>query len=142
MKEKWKRISSHPDYEISNQGQVRKGERYVAVSQNAHGYNKCNLGGNTVPARTQIVHRLVAKAFIPNPHNHPVVHHKDGNKTNNCVGNLEWCSYSQNSRYAAETRFAENNGKPPKQHPTFRELMKEIQVIKKVLNRIEKECFE
>lgn len=142
MKEKWKRISSHPDYEISNQGQVRKGERYVAVSQNAHGYNKCNLGGNTVPARTQIVHRLVAKAFIPNPHNHPVVHHKDGNKTNNCVGNLEWCSYSQNSRYAAETRFAENNGKPPKQHPTFRELMEEIQVIKKVLNRIEKECFE
>ena len=139
--EKWKTIATHPEYEISNRGQVRKGERFIAVSQNAHGYNKCNLGGNDVPARTQIVHRLVAKAFIPNPHNHPVVHHKDGNKTNNCVSNLEWCSHSQNSRYAAETRFAENNGKPPKQHPTFRELMEEIQVIKKVLDRIEKECL-
>ena len=142
MDELWRRIASHPDYQVSNKGRIRKGERYIAVSQNAHGYLKCNLGGNDAPARTQIVHRLVAKAFLKNPKNYPVVHHIDGCKTNNCADNLEWCSHSQNSRYAAETRFASQNGKPPKQHPTFRELMAEIQVIKKVLDRIERECFD
>ena len=142
MAEKWRRIASHPDYEVSTTGQIRKGERYIAVSQNAHGYLKVNLGGNSAPARTQIVHRLVAKAFLKNPHNHPVVHHKDGCKTNNCVENLEWCSHSQNSRYAAETRFAEQNGKPPKQHPTFRELMEEVRELKEIMSRIERECFD
>ena len=142
MAEKWRRIASHPDYEVSNEGRIRKGERYIAVSQNAHGYLKVNLGGNSAPARTQIVHRLVAKAFLKNPKNHPVVHHKDGNKTNNCVENLEWCSHSQNSRYAAETRFSSQNGKPPKQHPTFRELMEEVRELKEIMSRIERECFE
>ena len=142
MPERWKRISSHPDYEVSTTGQIRKNQRYIAVSQNAHGYLKVNLGGNSAPARTQIVHRLVAKAFLKNPQNHPVVHHKDGCKTNNCVENLEWCSHSQNSRYAAETRFAEQNGKPPKAHPTFRELMEEVRELKEIMARIERECFQ
>lgn len=45
------------------------------------------------------MHRLVALAFIPNPHNYPVINHKDENKNNNCVNNLEWCTYSYNSKY-------------------------------------------
>lgn len=50
--------------------------------------------------RTCLIHREVAKAFILNPNNYPCVNHEDLNKQNNCVSNLEWCSYSYNTKDA------------------------------------------
>ena len=57
------------------------------------------------------IHQLVAQAFIPNPHNYPCINHKDGNKQNNKVDNLEWCTQKQNFAHA------KNNGLWKYNHP-------------------------
>lgn len=49
------------------------------------------------------VHRMVAEAFIPNPDNLPEVNHKDNNRTNNCVDNLEWCTHVYNIQYSIDS---------------------------------------
>lgn len=65
---------------------------------NSDGY-MCITVGKTGNRTVASVHRLVAKAFIPNPLNLPEVNHKDYNRTNNSVDNLEWCSHKENIDY-------------------------------------------
>lgn len=63
---------------------------------------------------TYYIHRLVAQAFLPNPSNKPCVNHKDGNKKNNCVDNLEWVTHSENNRHAYRTGLKFPNKKTSK----------------------------
>ena len=78
-------------------------------------------GGKTVP-----IHRLVAKAFIPNPNNLPQVNHIDGNKTNNKLENLEWCTNGQNQKHA----FANGLQKGNFQHHNSKLTQEEVIYIK------------
>lgn len=101
MKEIWKDICEYEEkYQVSNLGNVRNKKTKLNLKQqkNEKGYLKVNLCKNSKIKKYR-VHRLVAKAFIPNPNGYMEINHKDENKTNNCVGNLEWCSHIYNSNY-------------------------------------------
>lgn len=87
------------DYEITRDGEIinKHSGRYVKPQDNGKGYYRVSIGG-----KLQFVHRLVATKYIPNPDNLPQVNHKDGNKHNNCVDNLEWVTNQQNRNHAME----------------------------------------
>ena len=115
--EVWKPIKGYEDlYEVSNQGRIRSKDKIRRIGT-GKGYDKLfpskilstsinNCGykiiilkkpGSKIICKT--VHRLVAEAFIPNPLNLSDINHKDENKLNNCVENLEWMSHSDNLKY-------------------------------------------
>lgn len=97
--EVWKPLEKYPNYMISNIGNVRniKRNRKLTPCINSSNYKKYVLSGKNVYA-----HRLVAETFIPNPNHLPEVNHKDGNKWNNYVDNLEWVTKSENALHAYE----------------------------------------
>lgn len=91
-------------YEASETGEIRhslnKNIRKPRI--NKFGYLQLNFSRNdgTGKSDTILIHRLIAMTFIPNPLNLPEVNHKDGNKQNNSVENLEWCTVSDNAKHA------------------------------------------
>ena len=119
MKEIWKDIKGYEGYyQVSNLGNVRSVERIVDYSdgikrlrkgsilkaeKNRNGYLRITLSKSS-KVKKMMIHRLVAQAFIPNPSNLPEINHKDEVKTNNRVGNLEWCSHLYNSRYGTRLK--------------------------------------
>lgn len=116
MIEEWKDIRGYEGrYQVSNLGRVRslprktktgfrKGMILVPMIDK-FGYSLVNLS-----RKSYKVHRLVAETFIENPQGLKCVNHKDENKTNNCVNNLEWCSYGYNNNYGTRgDRISKNS---------------------------------
>lgn len=106
MKEVWKNIEEYLNYQVSNLGRVRslnyngtKETKVLTPGKCRNGYLKILLYKDGI-RETRLIHRLVAKVFILNIENKSHVNHKDGNKQNNCVDNLEWCSQSENVKHA------------------------------------------
>lgn len=105
MKELWKDLKRFDNlYQISNKGRVRSLAHNVILKPAKVAYRKQEKsdGYQVVNIKKKIyyVHRLVAEEFIPNPNKLPQINHKDGNKQNNNVENLEWCTNSENILHA------------------------------------------
>ena len=118
INEIWKPVEENPVYLVSNCGRVRtidhpvwckvnnsysirKGIMCTLSNNNSKGYWRVSIQINN-EQHAFSVHRLVAKAFIPNPNNLPQVNHIDGNKNNNNVSNLEWCDNDYNMQHAIQ----------------------------------------
>lgn len=100
-------IPGYPDYLIETDGRVFSTvtNKWLKASVGNNGYSGIELR-NTNGRKRISVHRLVALTFLPNPHDYPQINHKDENKLNNHVSNLEWCSAKYNMNYGtgAKTR--------------------------------------
>ena len=109
--ETYRKINGFSRYEVSNTGKIKRLayiEKYLhrhheeiimKPTYDKDGYLLCSMTGDDGKRHTMKVHRLVAQAFIPNPKNLLQVNHKDENKSNNNVENLEWISNSDNQRW-------------------------------------------
>ena len=113
--EEWKPIRGYEGlYDISDQGQVRsyhnnkwgKANTPKIVAGRMGKHYKTAILCNEKGKRTFYIHRLVAEAFLPKPHGSDYVNHKNGNKLDNSVANLEWCTHTENMRHADATGLA------------------------------------
>lgn len=97
-------ILEYPErYSITEDGQVfskLRGKFLKQVIVSGYPAISTKVGNKTY---IRYIHRLLAQAYIPNPHNMPVVNHIDGNKGNYALDNLEWCSYQDNTNHAIST---------------------------------------
>lgn len=98
------RFGEYPSYKVTKSGKVysyRQGNmlKPLSVVLDSSGYPIVKLYDDTNKKRTITVHRIIADTFIPNPNNLECINHKDENKTNNSVENLEWCTKAYNNCY-------------------------------------------
>lgn len=120
QREMWKPIKEFPNYEVSNLGRIRslgfinnfghfRRGQILKPWDDGKGYLKVELYGKSVR-----VHRLVAKAFVPNPENKSQVNHKDGNPKNNKASNLEWVTNAENTQHAYDMGLARTGFENPR----------------------------
>jgi len=122
MVEMWKYIEGYEScYSISNFGRVKSLARTINQKNRKYktkerimsqcichkGYHRVRLNLNGT-GKNKTIHRLIAEAFIPNLYNLPMVNHIDGNKSNNAISNLEWCTAKNNSEHARDNNLTAN----------------------------------
>lgn len=129
--EKWLPIEGFSRYEISNWGRVKSLERTTPNGNRGgvrhrpekimkgcnfgYEYLKVNLRDDSGKTHNKKVHRLVAQHFIPNPDNKPCTNHKDFNRCNNHIDNLEWVTYKENNDHKKAAGRARGRCSKPKQ---------------------------
>lgn len=114
----WLIVPGYEEYSVSENGQIysHKRKKCLSPKTDRYGYKVVALrkGGKS---KHITVHRIVALAFIPNPHNYPCVNHLNEIKIDNCVKNLEWCTVKQNNNHGTRN---ERMSKTKSKHPVIR----------------------
>lgn len=100
------------EYEVSSHGQVRRNSKILSQSNQSREENSYKAVSFSVgnKQKSHLVHRLVAQTFLKDTSAGNIVNHKDGDKTNNTVENLEWCDYLHNNRHAYATGLNNQTG--------------------------------
>lgn len=158
MKEVWKDIPNYEGYyQVSNLGNVKSlkkwcGNKYISKWKNEeknirqathyHGYKYVYLSKNK-ERKKKYVHRLVAETFIPNPNNLKEINHIDGNKQNNSINNLEWCTRKENVIHSYKNKLLiakrgkdNKNSKAVTQYDIKGNIIKEWYCIKDVTREL------
>ncbi len=140
--EVWKVIEDFPDYQVSNLGRIKSFKRYkegkiLIQRKNRHEYLSIDLWKNRNKI-TKRVHRLQLLTFKPIDNSNIFqVNHIDGNKENNLLENLEWCTASENDKHAYRIGLKKSNHKSiniGEKHPLNKLKNGEVWLIKKILN--------
>ena len=142
MKE-WREIDGFPNYMVSNTGEIKSlnynktdREKVLIPHKLSNGYLGINLYDDNKRSCYLLIHRLVAQAFLPNSNGYRIINHKDENRSNNSVNNLEWCSYKYNLNYGNRNSKLSNSltnnpffSIPVLQYSKTREFLKEFPSI-------------
>ena len=133
-REEWKPIPGYyGKYEISDKGNIRNPitKRILSQWKDTKGYLMVTLNKRNKCKRFR-VHRLLAKLFIPNPDNKREVNHKDLNKSNNSLDNLEWCTPKENTKHAYDNgaiKIPDQKGENNSAAKLNYELVRQIRVL-------------
>lgn len=111
-------------------------EKFLKKYEDKDGYIKVSLNKNA-KSKAYAVHRLIAGAFIPNPNNYPCINHKDENKQNNKLENLEWCTVKYNNSYGTRLqKIKQKKQIPIEQYDLNGNLIKKWNSAKEVYNTL------
>lgn len=115
MSKIWAFAPGFSAYQVSSTGEVKNDKGLLKPVVNKDGYRQCllRIAGQR---KNVLLHRLIASAFIENPQNLPVINHLDGNKLNNSVDNLEWCTVKHNHGHAVGLGLIKNTGEDNHRH--------------------------
>tara|TARA_R100001086_G_C11764943_1_gene239195 strand:+ start:96 stop:809 length:714 start_codon:yes stop_codon:yes gene_type:complete len=128
MSEIWIEIEDAKGYYVSNLGRFKSPNKFLTPTPDSNGYARVGIKG-----RTRRCHRIVAIHHISNPENKLEVNHKDGNKMNCCVSNLEWCTAEENRKHYMDNLYHKKDSKGISPSEKYNYAMKERGRINKEL---------
>lgn len=108
----WKEAYGFNNYLCNENGEIYSllSKKVMKTHSDKDGYQQLRMTITKGKAITVKAHRLIAQTFLPNPENKQCINHKDGNKKNNAVSNLEWCTAKENNKHARKVGLLNDYG--------------------------------
>ena len=127
----WKEAYGFNNYLCNEKGEIYSllSAKIMKTHNDKDGYQCLRMTIEKGKAVTVKAHRLIAQTFLPNPENKQYVNHKDGNKKNNAISNLEWCTAKENANHAIKTGLKNDSGTHNTRASCDEEVLKKIRKL-------------